>query len=57
MINIPFCRLFCQEYHVKVVRKVTEIYEGKFDAAYPSWSKIPQSVCDMWLKELKASNL
>ena len=57
MINVPFCRLFCPEYHGRVVRKITEIYEGKFDAAYCSWSKIPQSVRDMWFNELKASNL
>ena len=33
------------------------MYEGKFDAAYPSWSKIPQSIRDMWFNELKASNV
>jgi len=57
MINVPFYRLFCPEYHGKVVQKITEIYEGKYDAAYPSWSKISQSVCDMWFNELKISNL
>ncbi|KAJ8421072.1 hypothetical protein Cgig2_018488 [Carnegiea gigantea] len=35
--------LFCPEFHGKVVRKITEIYEGKYDAAYPSRGKIPQS--------------
>ena len=52
-----FCRLFCPKFHGKVVRKITEIYEGKYDVAYPSWGKIPQSVRDMCFNELKASNL
>ncbi|KAJ8432831.1 hypothetical protein Cgig2_008545 [Carnegiea gigantea] len=46
--------LFCSEFHGKVARKITEIYEGKYDVAYPLWWKIPQSVRDMWFNELKA---
>ena len=57
VVNVPFCGLFCPEDHAKVIQKITEIYEGKYDAAYPSWSKISQSVCDMWFNELKISNL
>jgi len=40
MIKVIFCGLFCPEYHGKVVQKITEIYEGKYDDAYPSWNKI-----------------
>ncbi|KAJ8440286.1 LOW QUALITY PROTEIN: hypothetical protein Cgig2_031600 [Carnegiea gigantea] len=45
--------LFYPEFHGKVVQKITEIYKGKYDAAYPSWRKIPQLVRDMWFNEVK----
>jgi len=53
MSYIIFNIMFCAEYQPEVTRKITKIYEGKFDEAHQSWAEVPKLIRDLWFNELK----